>query len=162
MSRFEMEESERIFTRSEASALLPTLRPLLEDLRDVWRQIKELNPEIEKIRKKAMLDAFSPHGVEYVESVSHLMIAMGQVRKMGVIVKDLDKGLIDFPYQKDDHVVYLAGSWARSPSTTGMRSSRVSGGGSRSTRAFSKSVDISVLEPTSIDLYKVPVLELYF
>jgi hypothetical protein len=107
MSGFEMEESERIFTRSEASALLPTLRPLLEDLRDVWRQIKELNPEIEKIRKKAMLDAFSPHGVEYVESVSHLMIAMAQVREMGVLVKDLDKGLIDFRYLKDDHVVYL-------------------------------------------------------
>ena len=54
-----------------------------------------------------MLDAYSPYGVEYVESVSHLMLVMSQVRKMGVIVKDLDKGLIDFPHLKDDHVVYL-------------------------------------------------------
>ena len=41
------------------------------------------------------------------ESVSHLMLVMSQIRKIGVLVKDLDKGLIDFPYLRDDHVVYL-------------------------------------------------------
>lgn len=102
-----MEQAEHIFTRREASSVLPRLRPLLEELRGEWGRIKALNPEIQKTREKAMLDAYSPHGVEYVESVSHLMLVMGQVREMGVLVKDLDKGLVDFPYLKDDHVVYL-------------------------------------------------------
>lgn len=102
-----MAESEHIFTRSEAASLLPRLRPILEELREEWGRIKELNPEIQKAREKAMLDGFSPRGVEYVESVSHLLLLMQQVRDMGVLVKDLDKGLIDFPYLKDDRVVYL-------------------------------------------------------
>ena len=102
-----MEEAEHIFSRAEASELLPRLRPLLEELREEWGRIKLLNPKIQKAREKAMLDAYSPYGVEYVESVSHLMLVMSQVRKMGVLVKDLDKGLIDFPYLKDDHVVHL-------------------------------------------------------
>ncbi len=103
----EDQEVEHIFTRTEASRVLPRLRPMLEDLREEWRRIRKLNPEIQKTREKAMLDGFSPYGVEYVESVSHLMLVMSQVREMGVLVKDLEKGLVDFPYLKNDRVVYL-------------------------------------------------------
>ena len=100
-------DEEHIFTRREATEMLSQLRPLMEDLREEWFRIKSLNPEIQKIREKSMLDAYSPHGVEYVESVSHMMFLMGQVREMGVLVKDLDKGLCDFPYLRDDRIVYL-------------------------------------------------------
>ncbi len=102
-----MEETGHIFTRGEANQALTELRPLMEDLRGEWDRIKLLNPEIQKIREKAILDAYSPHGVEYIESVSHLMRLMGDVRDMGVLVKDLDKGLCDFPYLKEDRAVYL-------------------------------------------------------
>ena len=102
-----MEGTEHIFTRGEANTALTQLRPLMEDLRDEWSRLKLLNPEIQKIREKASLDAYSPYGVEYVESASHLMHLMGQVRAMGVLVKDLDKGLCDFPYLREDRVVYL-------------------------------------------------------
>ena len=102
-----MDQEERIFTRDEANRTLERLRPLVLDLQEEWERIKALNPEIQKTREKALMDAFSPHGVEYVESVSHLMLVMRQVREMGVLVKDLDKGLCDFPYLKQDRVVYL-------------------------------------------------------
>ena len=102
-----MEDAEHIFTRSEASSVLPRLKPLLQEIREEWLRIKELNPEIQKTREKAMLDGYSPYGVEYVESVSHLMHVMSQVREMGVLIKDLDKGLVDFPYLKHERVVYL-------------------------------------------------------
>ena len=102
-----MEQNERIFTRDEANGLLKSLRPLVLDLREEWGRIKVLNPKIQKTREKALMDAFSPYGVEYVESVSHLMLVMREVREMGVLVKDLDKGLCDFPYLKRDRVVYL-------------------------------------------------------
>ena len=102
-----MAQKERIFTRDEANGLLKSLRPLVRDLQEEWGRIKFLNPKIQKAREKALMDAFSPHGVEYVESVSHLMLVMREVREMGVVVKDLDKGLCDFPYLKRDRVVYL-------------------------------------------------------
>ncbi len=124
-----MEEAERIFTRGEAVQALTRLRPLMEDLRKEWDRIKTLNPEIQKIREKAILDAFSPYGVEYVESVSLLMRLMGQVRDMGVVVKDLDKGLCDFPYLREDRVVYLC--WHLGEESIGFWHDRETGFSSR-------------------------------
>lgn len=102
-----MEEHERIFTRSEANGMLPRLRPILGELREEWGRIKALNPEIRSVRERAMFDAYHPRGVEYVEAVSHLTTLISEVRGMGVLVKDLDRGLCDFPYIKADRVVYL-------------------------------------------------------
>ena len=102
-----MENEERIFTRSEVNEMLPSLRPLLSELRVAWLRIQELNPEIQKLKEKALMDAYSPHGVEYVESVSQAAALMEQIHGMGVIVKDVEKGLCDFPYRKEGRIVYL-------------------------------------------------------
>ncbi len=102
-----MEQEERIFTRDEANEMLPRLRPLLAELRGEWLRVQELSPEIQKLREKVSMDAYSPHGVEYVELVSRLTVLMEQIRDMGVVVKDVDKGLCDFPYRMNDRIVYL-------------------------------------------------------
>ena len=98
---------ERIFTRAEANNLLPRLRSILEDVGEVWRRMKELNPEIQKIRDRIPMDGFSPYGAEYVNSVSRLLFLLHQVKDMGVLLKDVEQGLCDFPYMKEGRVVYL-------------------------------------------------------
>ena len=98
---------ERIFTLAEANGLLPRLRSILEDIGEVWRRMKELNPEIQKVRDKIPLDGFSPYGVEYVDSVSRLLFLLHQIKDLGVVLKDVEKGLCDFPYMKQGRVVYL-------------------------------------------------------
>src|SRR5207247_1921267 len=69
--------------------------------------ISDLNPEIQKARDKASLNGYSKFGVEYIESVSHLMSLIHEIKDMGVLLKDADKGLCDFPYIKDGRMVYL-------------------------------------------------------
>lgn len=98
---------ERIFTLSEAHSVLPRLRSLLEEIGADWSQIRELEPEIQKARDNAPFDGFSKHGVTYVESVSHLMFLIHQIKEMGVHLKDADRGLCDFPYMRNGRVVYL-------------------------------------------------------
>src|SRR6516225_2080973 len=98
---------ERIFTLAEARNLLPTLRTLLEEVNKEWKRMRELNPEIQKARDNAQLNGFTKAGVEYVESVSHLTSLIHQIQEMGVLIKDVDKGLCDFPYMKDGRMVYL-------------------------------------------------------
>ena len=88
-------------------SLLPRLRTLLEDLGREWKRISDLNPEIQKARDKASLNGYSKFGVEYIESVSHLMSLIHEIKDMGVLLKDADKGLCDFPYIKDGRMVYL-------------------------------------------------------
>jgi hypothetical protein len=98
---------ERIFTLEEATRLLPRIRTILEEVTSEWRRVRELNPEIQKVRDKSPFDGFTPFGVEYVESVSHLMFLLHQIKELGVILKDADKGLCDFPYMRHGRVVYL-------------------------------------------------------
>ncbi len=98
---------ERIFTLTEAQALIPQLRSVLEEINEEWNRIRELHPEIQKARDNAPFDGFSKFGVTYVEAVSHLMVLMHQIKEMGVLLKDVDKGLCDFPYMRQGHVVYL-------------------------------------------------------
>ena len=99
--------AERIFSVSEAKALLPRLRTILGEVAEEWSRMKSLNPQIQKARDKAQFSGGSPYGVEYIETVLHLMYLLQQVRDLGVIVKDVDRGLCDFPYMKNGKVVYL-------------------------------------------------------
>jgi len=99
--------SERVFTLAEANRLIPTLKSTLEQVIEEWRCMKRLNPEIQKARDKAPLDGFTPYGVEYVEAASHLLFLLHQIKELGVMVKDVDKGLCDFPYMRHGRMVYL-------------------------------------------------------
>ena len=100
-------EEQRLFTLAEASQMIPRLRALLVESSEEWRKMRELNPEIQKVRDKVPLDGFSPVGVQYIEAVSHLMYLLNQVKEMGVHIKDVDKGLCDLPYMRNGKVVYL-------------------------------------------------------
>ena len=101
------ETHERIFTLAEAQSLLPRLRSLLTDIGEQWEHVRKLNPEVQKARDNAQFDGHSKSGVEYVESVSHLMLLIHQIKDMGVLLKDADKGLCDFPYMRNGRIVYL-------------------------------------------------------
>src|ERR1700745_2306591 len=98
---------ERIFTLAEAQSLLPRLRSLLTEIGEKWGHIRELNPDVQKARDKASFDGYSKSGVEYVECVSHLMFLIHQIKDMGVLLKDADRGLCDFPYLRQGRIVYL-------------------------------------------------------
>ena len=98
---------ERIFTRAEATSLLPHLRTILGKLGQEWEHIRKLNPEIQKARDAAPHDGYSKFGVEYVKAVSQLTSYIYQIKELGVLLKDAEKGLCDFPYIKDGRMVYL-------------------------------------------------------
>jgi hypothetical protein len=98
---------ERIFTLAEAQNLLPQLRSLLTAIGEKWARIRELNPDVQKARDKASFGGYSKSGVEYIESVSHLMFLIHQIKDTGVLLKDADRGLCDFPYVRQGRVVYL-------------------------------------------------------
>lgn len=107
MTPMSQEMNERIFTLTEANGLVPKLRSILDEVGEVWARMKVLNPEIQKARDNAGFDGFSSYGVEYVGCVAHLMFLVHQITGLGVLLKDVDKGLCDFPYMKNGRVVYL-------------------------------------------------------
>ena len=49
----------------------------------------------------------TPAGASYVKSLQDISANLHAVHEMGVVVKDIDLGLCDFPHIRDGRVVYL-------------------------------------------------------
>jgi hypothetical protein len=98
---------DRIFTVAEANGLISRLRTILGEMTQEWGRIQQMQPEIQKARDKAVSNGYSAAGAGYVQAVSHLMSLIQQIEEMGVILKDVDKGLCDFPYMRNGRLVYL-------------------------------------------------------
>lgn len=101
----------RYFTVEEARALVPKLRELLLV---VQRAKRELDRELEQIRRLAPLAFLNGHGAAlslHEKRVAELSLTIREhvqkIHALGVEVKDLDMGLVDFPSLRDGREVYL-------------------------------------------------------
>ena len=99
--------SQRTFTLDEARDLLPRLRSLLTELRVERDRLLAMQPQINRARKKSELDGGSAYGALYLDSAFKFAEALESVEGIGVVVKDLNVGLIDFPCEHEGRIVYL-------------------------------------------------------
>ena len=104
----------RLFTLSEAEALLPELIPMLEEIRDAQRELGEAQAEIERLTAPI---GGNGHGVkadriaqarQRVQRNSTTLRQRGlELDARGVELKDPATGLIDFRSRRQGRVVYL-------------------------------------------------------
>lgn len=97
----------RLFTVEEANALLPKLKELLSDIATHREAMRERAPHLEPILKAASSNGGGRIGSEYGVEAYNLYLAAERIRELGVLLKDLDMGLLDFPHEKDGRVVFL-------------------------------------------------------
>jgi hypothetical protein len=97
----------KLFTVEEANALLPKLRELLDDLALHRGALHEKAPHLEPILKSAGTNGGGRVGSEYGVEAYNLYLAIGRIQDLGVILKDLDMGLLDFPHEREGRVVFL-------------------------------------------------------
>lgn len=104
------EESDdtRVFTLSEARGLMPRLRKLLNRVLKEREALLDMRVEIDLAREKAEAGGGgSPMGPAYLAHLIAFSEAIQEIEYMGVHVKDLRTGLVDFPYDRDGRIVYL-------------------------------------------------------
>ena len=94
----------QFFTPDEANGALPVVRPLVERLVEERRSYVELGAELEEVQTLVAGNGGSldPGRVgELQEAVARaaaqLAAIVGEINELGVEVKDLDRGLVDFP-----------------------------------------------------------------
>jgi hypothetical protein len=97
----------RLFTVEEANALLPKLLELLEDVARHRDALRERAPHMEPIIRSAGANGGGRAGSEYGVEAYNLYLAVERIRELGVILKDLDAGLLDFPHEREGRVVFL-------------------------------------------------------
>ncbi len=100
-------EEERIFTISEANSLLPQLEELLLEVRKERKLLAKVEAEIKKAGDHAKQDGGTAFGPRYIRAMEYITRNIEKIHEMGVLVKDLERGLCDFPYLLDGRVVYL-------------------------------------------------------
>lgn len=98
---------DKLFTVEEANALLPTLQNMLGDVAVHRDALREKAPEIEPIVKAASANGGGKVGSEYGVEAYRLYRSIQRIQELGVILKDLDMGLLDFPHERDGRVVFL-------------------------------------------------------
>ena len=98
----------RFYTVAEANALLPEVKRLLQEMRRATTGLEELRVqlageggEIEKPRCDTPVD----RGHFLLASVFHH--SLGRFNELGIEVKDLSKGLVDFPAQSAGEEIRL-------------------------------------------------------
>ncbi len=101
----------RLFTQEEATALLPELRPRLQELAAMKRRLDVVQREFNAIQQHARSNGHATRAQELtaeLETLVHdLNAAVAAIQALGIDVKDLDSGLVDFPSEREGRVVYL-------------------------------------------------------
>jgi hypothetical protein len=98
---------QRLFTVEEANALLPTLRETLDEIALHRDALRERAPDMEPILWAAAENGGGRTGSEYGVEAYKLYLAIGRITDLGVVLKDLDLGLLDFPHEREGRVVFL-------------------------------------------------------
>jgi hypothetical protein len=104
MSEPESQPEERTFTIEEANELLPWLTDVLPRIRQIRQTILA---GAERIRRSARLDGGGSQGKEYWEALDSLRQDVEELSKRGVVLRDAETGLVDFPAVQQGDRVFL-------------------------------------------------------
>jgi len=104
----------RQFTLDEATALLPTIRPILEEIINLRARLERTEHDLVSLHWKARSNGHANQQGSFGEGQSTRTALMAEINaqllklhELGVELKDPAVGLIDFPSLRDGRVVYL-------------------------------------------------------
>jgi hypothetical protein len=86
---------------------------LLPEIKRLWRKIDAARATLQRLAPEAKRASEQSggggtvFGFQYVDALTSLMASAQQIVDFGVEIKDLDKGLCDFPHLRDGRVVLL-------------------------------------------------------
>jgi hypothetical protein len=107
--------SDRTFTLDEAQTLLPVLESLLRTAISGKNLIEEVEAEMQALNQRIFLNGGTRVDVvtvarrkaERAKAEQRAKDALAEIDSIGVQVKDLDIGLLDFPCEVEGRVVLL-------------------------------------------------------
>ena len=107
--------SSRTFTLDEAQDLLPVLESLLRTAIDSKHTVESVDTEFQAVTHQVFLRGGMSLNVLHLASrkaqrekaLQRIKDAMAEIDSIGVQVKDLDIGLLDFPCEVDGNLILL-------------------------------------------------------
>jgi hypothetical protein len=90
----------------EANALLPSVKPVLRRLRDAKDELTDAEAH-EVLAEVAPGNGGGEPGRQVGEAFLEVRKLLATLQEAGLVVRDIDRGLIDFPAIRDGEEVYL-------------------------------------------------------
>jgi hypothetical protein len=97
----------RYFTLQEANETLNTIRPLMEELQQIRRKIQRDQPDVWPAVVKSAGNGGNRALSNMVRDFERLDALVHRIQDTGVLIKDANLGLLDFPALRDGREVYL-------------------------------------------------------
>ncbi|HSD23792.1 MAG TPA: DUF2203 domain-containing protein [Solirubrobacterales bacterium] len=97
---------ERHFTPEEANALLPQLTALLTQLREARDELTDAEAH-EALAEAAPTNGGGEEGHQVGVAFLEVRRLLETVEQAGIVLRDIDRGLVDFPALIDGREVYL-------------------------------------------------------
>jgi hypothetical protein len=113
-----VEPNTRTFTREEAESLLPEVDRLLAEAQKLAEQLRGTERQAQAEQSRARTNGqVRPGGTPVVSDAerralgNQLSAVLERIQAMGVLLRDIRSGLIDFPSPRQGRIVYLC--WRR-------------------------------------------------
>jgi hypothetical protein len=105
----------RTFSLHEAQAMLPVLESLLRASIESKQKIEGIEAELQHVQERVFLDGgtllnvklWARRGAERDKALRKAKDAIAEINAIGVQVKDLDMGLLDFPCKVESGEIVL-------------------------------------------------------
>jgi hypothetical protein len=97
---------ERHFTREEANALLPQLTTMLAQLREAKDELTDTDAH-EALSEAAASNGGGDEGKQVGVAFLEVRRLLDTIEQAGIVLRDIDRGLIDFPAVLEGREVYL-------------------------------------------------------
>jgi hypothetical protein len=97
---------DRHFTREQANALLPRVEPLLRSLREARDRLTDSEAH-DLLTTAAPTNGGGAPGRTVGDAFLEVRELLAQLQGLGIVVRDIDRGLIDFPAIIGGSEVYL-------------------------------------------------------
>ncbi len=108
---------DKLFSEEEANELIPRLEILMRQMQmqatSLRARIDELSVDDPSILHSAMSEIVGRYP-ELRSFATNMADAAAQIESFGCILKDIDLGLIDFPYDAGDDIVFLCWQFGES------------------------------------------------
>jgi len=109
----------KLFTLEEAQSMLPVVESLLKHALDNKKSAQDIEDELGSLSRRIYLSGgmhidiakIAARRAEMEQFVLRARESVAEIDEIGVQVKDLDSGLLDFPCRMEDDVVLLC--WKR-------------------------------------------------
>lgn len=102
------------FTVAEAESAIPWMQRAVESMRDASADAQEAQSQLSALMDSIQSNGRESHGEEWEaqqaaieESAKTVRAVLEEFSDRGIILRDVQRGLVDFPAMREDREVYL-------------------------------------------------------